>query len=69
MLVETNGNGDGQDHTLGYLGTVSKRIVINARLHSPTTMKPMNTEAGPPVWNAPAEPTNRPAPIAPPLIF
>ena len=49
--------------------TVSKRIVIIARFHSPTTMKPMNTEAGPPVWNALAEPTNRPAPIAPPLTF
>ena len=30
-------------------------------------MKPRSTEAGPPVWKAPPELTNRPAPIAPPL--
>lgn len=33
----------------------------------PTRVKPMRTEAGPPVWKAEPELTNRPAPIAPPL--
>ncbi len=30
-------------------------------------MNPRSTEAGPPLWKAPPELTNRPAPIAPPL--
>lgn len=33
----------------------------------PTRMKPMRTEAGPPVWKAEPELMNRPAPMAPPL--
>jgi hypothetical protein len=34
---------------------------------SPMIMKPRSTEAGPPFWKAPADPTKRPAPMAPPL--
>jgi hypothetical protein len=41
--------------------------IIAIGTDSPMIMKPRSTEAGPPFWKAPADPTKRPAPMAPPL--
>jgi hypothetical protein len=49
------------------LFTMNYHVAILIVYNIPTIMKPSSTEAGPPVWKALPEPTNRPAPIAPPL--
>lgn len=56
-------------HTPEYLETqeVSFRNVIARKSDIPMMKKPMTTEAGPPDVKDPAEPMNKPEPIAPPL--
>ena len=52
---------------IGYMTASSAKACIIRYIIIPMMVKPIMTEAGPPVTNEEADPMNRPEPIAPPL--